>query len=236
MKKILVCALLVVALISVNAQPAQACWMAPLEFELFSKDGSRVFVFEPRSDDPNTATAGVYDYIDGKLQLIYEVKGLASFTYASCFFFTDDMMHFINVFPQEGADAFEAFSSGIRTRVVERSEFIDNHASIEGESSIGPNYTVNWKIEGYSSAEHAFVISTTEDKTLLFDPVTAEFVPIGYVPASLSNAKPAPVQYTGTQLVDVSQPSFPLVPVLLIGGSLAVLVGIGLVVYFKRRG
>ena len=84
---------------------------------------------------------------------------MASFAYESNFYFSDDMMHFARIFPPYGMSAFEVFSGGIRTRVVTRDDFIDDYASIESDSSIGPSYTVTWKIEEGNSLHAIFVIA-----------------------------------------------------------------------------
>jgi len=42
---------------------------------------------------------------------------------------------------------FEVFSYGVRTRVVMRSDFIEDYASYDVLLSTGPMYTVNWQAE-----------------------------------------------------------------------------------------
>jgi len=85
------------------------------------------------------------------------------------------MMHFARIFPPYGMYAFEVFSYGIRTRVVLRSDFIADYASIEAYSSIGPFYTVTWRIDAQSAQNGTITIHTDEDSAVLFDLATASF-------------------------------------------------------------
>ena len=47
---------------------ASACWAQPEPFEVFSDDGSKVFVFDPSDDGMSTARAGVYEIINNDTQ------------------------------------------------------------------------------------------------------------------------------------------------------------------------
>jgi len=152
-----------------------ACWNAPEPFEIISDDGSKIFVFTPAADDVSSAHAAVYEIVNNERLLVYQVEDLASFAYESNFHFSTDMMHFARTFPGSGMHTFEVFSYGVRTRVVMRSDFIEDHTSAPSFTSIGPNYTVNWRIEGHSTQNTTITINTDEGKTVFFDLATAKF-------------------------------------------------------------
>ena len=118
------------------------------------------------------------------------VEDLSSFAYESNFHFSTDMMHFARIFPPFGMYAFEVFSYGVRTRVVLRSDFIEDYASIESISSIGPFYTVTWRIEEDTVQNATITINTDEDSAIFFDLATARFhsedvLPINYEAPSM---------------------------------------------------
>ena len=172
--------LVVVLLLFSSAAPALACWMAPVPFEIFSNDGSRIFVFTPSEESSSAnARAALYEIcnnerlIYNERQMVYAVKDLSSFAYEDNFRFSTDMMHFARIFPPFGMDAFEVFSYGIRTRVVLRSDFIEDYASYTALLSIGPAYTVNWRIEHTSHDTTIFI--QTDERTVSFDLATASF-------------------------------------------------------------
>jgi hypothetical protein len=157
-----------------SAIPALACWAEPVPFEIISGDGTRVFEFTPEANSMGAAQAAVYEIIDNERRMVYAVKDLSSFAYDSNFHFSSDMTHFARVFNESGIAAFETFSSGARTRVVMRNDFIKDYADIEAETSIGPSYTVNWRIEENDDA--IIAIKTDEDDSILFDLARADFV------------------------------------------------------------
>ena len=183
MKKSLLCLCLALSFAMFNALPAAACWMAPVPFEIFSGDGSKVFVFTPSEDGMVNADAAVYEIVGGERRLVYTVEDLSSFAYESNFHFSDDMMHFARIFPPFGMDAFEVFSYGARTRVVIRSDFIEDYDSVEAYTSVGPFYTVTWNIEEYLTGDATITISTSEDDTVLFDLAAARFYSEEVLPA-----------------------------------------------------
>ena len=199
MKKSFLCLCLLLALTILSPLPAAACWMAPEPFEIFSDDASKVFVFTPAEDGMASANAAVYEIIDNQRQLVYTVEGLASFAYESNFHFSTDMMHFARIFPPSGMDAFEVFSYGVRTRVVIRSDFIEDNASIQAETSVGPMYTVSWRIEGHPSQGATITINTDEDSAILFDLATATFTWEDALPVyceTPTEVSPAPMYQT----------------------------------------
>lgn len=166
--------LIVCALLLSVTQPAMACWLPTVPFEVYSDDGSRVFVFVP-DEGASDAHAAVYEVVNNARKLVYTVEGLSSFAYESNFHFSNDLNHFIRTFPAPGIPAFEVFSYGIRTRVVLRSDFIENYASEDAYTSIGPQYTINWRIEENPSYNNTVIISTDEDSILVFEIATATF-------------------------------------------------------------
>ena len=85
------------------------------------------------------------------------------------------MMHFARVFPPYGMPAFEVYSYGIRTRVVMRNDFIEDYGNIESLTSIGPFYTVRWRIEENLTQNTIITINTNEDSAVLFDLAAARF-------------------------------------------------------------
>ena len=254
MKKLFLCVCLVTALIFSNTLPAAACWMAPEPFEIFSADGSRVFVFTPGEDGSDSAYAAVYETAGGERQIIYTVEDLSSFAYESNFRFSSDMMHFVRTFNPSGMPVFEVFSSGIRTRVVARDDFIEDYASIEAETSIGPMYTVRWKIEEQSPHSGVIIISTDEDNTFAFDLADARFewedaladeTPIESSPVPNSQAQPLPAAISGEVLpletlsvvnpVSVSQERPSPNAIIIIAGSAVVVIGAGVFFMTKRK-
>jgi len=176
MKKSIIFLLLMITAIA-GSVTAVACWASPEPFEIISKDGNKVFIFEPVEETfLSNANAAVYEIVNNERQLIYTINGLNSFSYENSFYFSDDMMHFIRIFPESGSDAFEVFSNGIKTSVIKRRDFIFDHSSIRAETSIGPDYTVRWNVEEGSLNDNIISISTSEEKTLLFDIAAAEFI------------------------------------------------------------
>ena len=176
MKKICLCLILMAALVLSATMPVSACWAQPVPFEILSEDGNRVFVFVPDEYGSTVAYAAVYEIANNERQLVYAVEDLASFAYESNFHFTTDMHHFIRTFPPPGMPVFEVFSYGERTRVVLRSDFIENYASEEDFFlSIGPAYIVNWQIEERAPNGDTITISTGEGNTFVFDIRTGEF-------------------------------------------------------------
>jgi len=176
MRKIGLCFCLIALLILSAAVPVSACWAQPLPFEILSEDGSRVFVFDPDQYGMGIANAAVYEIINGERQLVYTVEDLASFAYESNFHFSTDMAHFIRTFPAPGIPVFEVFSYGERTRIVLRSDFIEDYSEAGRFTSIGPEYNVGWQIEERSPNGVAITISTGEGNTFVFDITTAEFI------------------------------------------------------------
>jgi len=147
----------------------------PVEFEIFTKDKDKVFVFIPSEDGFDNAYAAVYEIINNERRIIYTVENLTSFAYEVNFYFSTDMTHFIRTFPESGMSAFEVFSNGTKTREVKRSDFIKNYSGIESETSVGPMYTITWEIEEHSTYDESITIKTSEGNTLSFDFATAEF-------------------------------------------------------------
>ena len=184
MRKTFLCICLTLTIILANTLTAAACWEAPTPFEIISDDGGKIFVFTPADDGMADAQAAVYEIIGNERQLIYSVEELSSFAYESSFYFSADMMHFARVFPEYGMSVFEVFSYGDRTRVVLRSDFIEDYDSIENFSSIGPFYTVTWSIEEHSPQDAAITIITDEGNTVIFDLETAKFTSESITPVS----------------------------------------------------
>ena len=169
---------LLVLLIFSNTLSASACWPAPEPFEIFSEDGTRVFVFSPEESGAGNAYAAVYTINpDSDRQLLYTVEDLSSFAYKSNFLFSSDMMHFVRMFNPSGLPIFEIFSNGVRSRTVYRSDIIENYAAGSAVgSSIGPTYTVGWSIQDFSPQDAMLTIRTEEGKLLLLDLARAEFI------------------------------------------------------------
>ena len=217
MRKSFLLLCLVLMLTFSSTLTAWACWMAPEPFEIVSEDGSRVFVFIPIPDAYgfDITHAALYEIAGDERRLIYTVQDLSSFAYESNFHFSADMMHFARVFPPHGMNAFEVFSYGERTRVVMRSDFIDDYATYEVLTSVGPMYAVTWRAVTWRIEESpqgaAIKINTDEDSAILFDLATATFAWEDVLPAQY---KPLPGVYayfiSGTQnspvAIDVTPP------------------------------
>ncbi|MCL1862889.1 MAG: S-layer homology domain-containing protein [Defluviitaleaceae bacterium] len=179
MKKIILCVCLTAILVLSAVVPVSACWAPLVPFEIFSEDGSRVFVFAPDEYGMGVAYATVYEILNGERQPLYTVEYLDSFAYESNFHFTTDMTHFIRTFPAPGIPVFEVFSYGVRTRVVLRSDFIEDYfAGAEGPPalSVGPSFTVGWQIIDRSPDGSTITINTGEDNTFVFDIMTVAFI------------------------------------------------------------
>lgn len=176
MKKTVLCVCLMAVLTLSTVMPVSACWAQPVPFEIVSEDGSRVFVFVP-DEHGGTAHAAVYEIANNERQLLYAAEDLASFAYEGNFYFSANMTHFIRTFPAPGMAVFEAFSYGVRTRVVQRYDFIENYAAEHDFfTSIGPAFIVNWQIEERPYIGDTITINTEEEKTFVFDIMTAEFI------------------------------------------------------------
>ena len=160
--------------------------------------------------------------------------------------FLADMMHFARTFPGYGMPAFEVFSYGVRTRVVMRSDFIEDYASIEAETSVGPFYTVTWRIEDYPPENTTIVINTDEDSAILFDLATATFdwedvLPIHY--ETLPEVSPAPIYLaqnspaTANEISHgpVSQAQNPPILILAVAGAVVAFIAAGVYLLIKRR-
>jgi len=258
MKKLILCVCLALMIALSYALPVSACWMAPEPFEILSDDGNRVFVFIPLENSFDDAYAAVYEIIEGERRLLYTVEDLSSFAYEGNFHFSADMMHFARVFPPYGMNTFEVFSHGIRTRVVTRDNFIEDYASVEAETSIGPFYTVTWKIEEYAPRDNAITISTSEGNTLVFDLAEARFdfepspptydeaLPIEYPddviiqPAQLEVFSAAmtgitPIQYSGNSDIPAAASWNWATVTLIVAGLVTAFVTIGAYILIKRK-
>ena len=193
MKKLCLCLILLLAIF--NALPVAACWMQPKPFEIVSDDGSLVFVFAPSEDGMANASAAVYEIVNDERRLVYTVEDLSSFAYESNFHFSTDMMHFARIFPPYGMYAFEVFSYGVRTRVVMRNDFIEDYTSIQSLTSIGPFYTVTWRIEGHLTQNATITINTDEDSAVLFDLAAARFYSEEVLPVYYYEEAPPEIYY-----------------------------------------
>ena len=250
MKKTFLCICLLLALTISNTLPATACWNAPQPFELFSDDASKVFVFTPAEDSMATANAAVYEIIGNERRLVYTVEDLSSFAYEIDFHFSTDMMHFARTFPRSGMDAFEVFSYGVRTRVVIRSDFIEDYASIRVETSVGPCYTVAWRIEEHLTQNATITISTDENSAVLFDLSSARFyfedvLPVHYEaqpevsPAPIPQVQSSPITFYETSPEALSAPipqtQSSLTAIFAIGGAAVIFLAAGVVVWKKAK-
>jgi len=222
---------------------ASACWDAPESFEIFSEDKGRVFVFIPdKYGMYNNTYAAVYEIIEGRRYVIYNVEDLSSFAYKSNFHFSADMMHFARTFPP--MDAFEVFSNGVRTRVVTRGDFIEDFASTVGFTSIGPSYTIRWRIEEHSPYADTIAISTDEGNTFVFDIVAARFcfehrrITSHEISEQrdLTEVSPVPSPQRERQSDDaaVLQPQFAPIGIIISSGAAIVGVGAFFVIKWKR--
>jgi len=178
MKKIVLCVCLIAILVLSAVVPVSACWPPPAPFEVVSGDGNRVFVFDPTQYDMGNANAAVYEIVNSERQLLYTVEDLATFAYRENFHFTADLTHFIRTFPNPGMSyAFEVFSYGVRTRVVLRSDFIEDYTAARmGVTSVCPPYAVGWQIIDRSLDGDTFTIYTGESSTFVFDIRASEFI------------------------------------------------------------
>jgi len=246
MKKAFLFLCLALVFIFANPLPASACWIAPEPFEIISDDGSKVFVFVPDEYGSGSAQAALYEIINDERQLVYSVEDLASFAYKSNFHFSADMMHFARRFPPPGMPAFEVFSYGTRTRVVMRSDFIEGYASEEGFTSVGPTYTVSWRIEDYPPGNTTITINTDEDSAILFDLATATFdwedvlsihyeTPLEVSPVPIYLAQNSPATANEISHVPVSQAQNPPILILVVIGAVVAFIVAGVYLLIKRR-
>ena len=230
--------------------PASACWMAPEPFEISSDDGSRIFVFIPDEHGSGNAYAGVYEIVNNERQVVYAVQDLSSFAYEGNFYFSADMTHFIRTFPAPGMPVFEAFTNGVRTRVVMRNDFIRDYASEEGFTSIGPSYTIHWRIEEHSPENGTVTIRTDEGNAFIFDLAAARFDSEDILPArydALPEASPDPITQTPNPYATVNEATSeaPSVPnpqtqnspilVIVIASVVAAFITAGVFVLHKRK-
>jgi len=176
MKKNFVFCVLIIIFGFACTSVAGACWAQPMQFEVFSEDGRKVFVFNPSEDSFDNAYAAVYEIINDERHIVYTVENLTSFSYEGNFYFSTDMTHFVRTFPESGMTAFEVFSNGIKTREVMRSDFIKNYSGIEAETSIGPMYKVTWEIDKSSISDDVITIKTSEGNAMSFDFTKAKFI------------------------------------------------------------
>ena len=136
--------------------------------------------------------------------------------------------------------AFEVFSNGVRTRTVMRNDFIGDYASIEAETSIGPFYTVGWRIEPYPSENTLIRIHTDEGSPFFFDLETAESASVSQAPASpIETAEFIPAPPTPASPIEAAEvppdsraPALPVV-VFIIAGFSIIFVGAGM--FFLAR-
>ena len=181
MKKVAIYFCLILILILQNALSVAASgFRVPMPFEVFSEDESRVFVFAPSVDVAARWIhyAAVYEIVDNERQLIYVVEGIGS-AFEDRLFFSDDMMHFVSVFDRviRGSEpGFEVFSNGVRTRLVTRSDFIRFYNLRIDPDTARTFFLFTWRIEEHSPADATITIRTGEQRTLVFDFSTAEFI------------------------------------------------------------
>ena len=252
MKKAALIVCLMIAFTFSTPLPASACWIAPEPFEIISDDETKVFVFIPDEYGSALAGAAVYEIINNERQLVYSAQDLASFAYESNFHFSADMMHFARTFPPSGMPAFEVFSYGTRTRVVMRSDFIEDYASYEVLTSIGPMYTVIWRIEAHPSQNTVITISTDEDSAILFDLATARFtwenaLPISYeaqpevsynpITTTTQNSPVSIIEANAEIYADpTAQAQNTLIAIFIIISAAVVLIITGVLLFKKRKG
>jgi len=250
MKKTFICLCLTLVFIFSSPLLVSACWMAPESLEIVSGDGSKVFVFVPDGYGSDVAHAVVYEIINNERHLVYSVEDLSSFAYESNFHFSADMMHFARRFPPPGMPAFEVFSYGERTRVVMRSDFIEDYASGGEFTSIGPTYTVSWRIEDHPPQDTTIIISTGEDSAILFDLATATFnwedilpahyeTPTEVSPAPIYQPQNSPASITETNaeiyLSPNTQAQNPPILILVVAGAAVAFIATGAYLLIKRK-
>ena len=187
MKKIILCFCLVLVMIfSTTLQVGTSGVRVPVPFEIFSEDGSRVFVFTPDENDIRSVYAAVYEIIGNERQLVYIVEDLPSTVRKEELFFSADMMHFVHTFDPRLGLGFETFSNGARTRAVARRDIIWRHASTELWSRRGlapPVHRVQWRIIDHSPIDATIAIHTDEGNIFIFDFANAEFIAGNITPA-----------------------------------------------------
>ncbi|MCL2857980.1 MAG: hypothetical protein FWE19_09785, partial [Oscillospiraceae bacterium] len=113
---------------------------------------------------------------------------------------------------------------------------------IEAETSVGPFYTVTWRIEDYPPENTTIAINTDEDSAILFDLATATFtwedvLPIHY--ETLPEASPVPIYQTQNSPTTTYEISYeiPHAPASQAQNPpFLILVGIGAVVAFIATG
>jgi len=146
-------------------------FVMPEPFIRESEDGSRVFVFNPLSDEDFPAM-GVYKNAN-PLELIYEIN-LGFMVFDSDFHFTGDMRNFVFV-PQVSQDiAVEFYREGTLMHSYRIPNLVRDGREVQYSVSMAFWYDYESRI--FDSANNTFTITTVDNLSYIFDVMTGEVI------------------------------------------------------------
>lgn len=163
MKKLFLASLMMLLFLFGQIFASADSWIPPTSFEIESKDGSKVFRFEPNSN--NHSTAVLYDNSNPP-KAIYTVENLRSWAYENNFFFSDDLMHFFFIPPADFDIALEFYSKGKLKKTYYIKDLVKDHSKI--------SYSISsawWLKEGVkvSQDNNTLTLTTVDNLTYNFD-------------------------------------------------------------------
>lgn len=144
----------------------------PAEFEVKSKDESKVFRFKPSSNDPlkGTATAGLYKG-SNPTEVIYTVENLRSRAYREDFYFSEDLMSFFFVPKDDLEIALEYYSRGKLEKTYEIKDLVNDLDIISNSDSKS-----TWLKPGSKIVQtlNTLTFTTIDDLTYYLDIATGD--------------------------------------------------------------
>jgi hypothetical protein len=157
-----------------NLYAAADSWVDPSPFEIYSKDKSKVFRFEPNRDNEfeGVAKAALYDASNtGKI--IYQVNNLRSHASKSDFFFSEDFQNFAFFPPADFEIAFQLYLNGEIIKTYYIKELVKKHDKIFYSTS-----AAWWRKDDSRPSQQGNILTftTVDNLTYHFDIVAGDFV------------------------------------------------------------
>lgn len=148
-------------------------WVPPASFEIQSKDGSKVFRFEPDSD--NHSTAALYDSSDPPKE-IYTVENLRSWAYENNFFFSEDFMNFVFIPPADFEIALEFYTNGKLKKTYYIRDLVKDHSKISYSET-----SAWWQKTGVKASRdnNTLTFTTVDDLTYKINLVNGDILKEG---------------------------------------------------------
>jgi len=174
MKKMLAIVVLLMLLLA-GTIAAQASWIAPTPFSVYSQDGRRVFQFEPNSwedlapDEQMTATISLYE----DDEVIYVVDDFRFLAFESSFVFSDCLNYFAFFYPDTFTYALAFYENGQLIRRYRVDELMRRMPRFS--TSVG-HFWENHDARTFDPEINLLTVTTVDRQTHVFDITTGELV------------------------------------------------------------